>query len=515
MLSSERIDTTKPIVTEENSHLLETAANGDKYGSQQADQDALLGDNMVQMKHSTSRKLPQYIAALAAAGGALAAGTLLGWTNPAQNDVIAGKYGFDVSEDQFSLVGSFVTLGAACVCIPIGILINMIGRKLTMLLLVLPFTLGWCLLIWAQNVSMLYAARFILGVSGGAFCVTAPMYTGEIAEKDIRGTLGSFFQLMITAGILLVYGLGAGLNLFWLSVACGLIPLIFGAIFFFMPETPTYLVGKNKEEQAIKSIQWLRGSNYDYNTEIEELKAVDAKIKEESISVMSALLRPTTLKALFISLGLMFFQQLCGINAVIFYSTDIFRDAQTGIDEQLSTILVGVMQVIATFVSVIVVDKLGRRILLLASGSVMSISTIAMGVYFYMQQKDVESVSSLGWLPVCSLCAFIIMFSIGYGPVPWLMMGELFATDIKGVAGSLAGTTNWVLAFIVTKFFVNLKQAMGNGETFWLFAGITVVGIFFVFFFVPETKGKSLQEIQDILAGRRRNPSNAETNTPM
>lgn len=178
------------------------------------------------------------------------------------------------------------------------------------------------------------------------------------------------------------------------------------------------------------------------------------------------------------------------------------QDANTGIDENLSTIVVGIMQVIATFISVMVVDKLGRRLLLLASSSVMAISTIAMGVYFYLKDADAESVTTLGWLPVSSLCVFIIMFSIGFGPVPWLMMGELFASDIKGVAGSIAGTTNWVLAFIVTKTFVNLKDALGSGQTFWLFAGITVVGFIFVFVFVPETKGKSLNEIQDELSGK-------------
>jgi len=164
------------------------------------------------------------------------------------------------------------------------------------------------------------------------------------------------------------------------------------------------------------------------------------------------------------------------------------------------------MQVVATFVSTLVVDKLGRRILLLASGIAMALSTTAIGVYFYLQKQDKTQVESLGWLPVASLCIFIIMFSMGYGPVPWLMMGELFATDIKGFAGSLAGTSNWLLAFVVTKTFVNLNNSLGIGGTFWLFAGLTVLGVIFVFFAVPETKGKSLTEIQQELAGNRPNP---------
>ncbi|KAH8257447.1 hypothetical protein KR038_010160 [Drosophila bunnanda] len=516
---------------EESSHLLESADNGAKYGSRQAvkivkandngrtsstphDQENLLGNMVHTSTENNSKKLPQYVAALAAAGGAFACGTLLGWTSPAQTEIVDNHSGYDflVSDNQFSWVGSAMTLGAACVCIPIGFLINLIGRKWTMLFLVLPFIVGWAMLIWAANVGMMYASRFILGIAGGAFCVTAPMYTGEIAQKDIRGTLGSFFQLMITIGILFVYAIGAGLDIFWVSVICGILPLVFGVIFFFMPESPTYLVAKDRSEGAIKSIQWLRGKEYDYEPELAELRETDREIRENKVNVWAALNRPVTRKALAISLGLMFFQQVSGINAVIFYSSRIFKEANTGIGPRWATILIGIMQVVATFVSTVVVDKLGRRILLLASGISMAVATTAIGVYFYLQSQDETQVESLGWLPVASLCIFIIMFSMGYGPVPWLMMGELFATDIKGFAGSLAGTSNWLLAFVVTKTFDDLNEGLGIGGTFWLFAGLTVLGVFFVFFAVPETKGKSLNEIQQELGGNRSNSAPSTVN---
>lgn len=173
------------------------------------------------------------------------------------------------------------------------------------------------------------------------------------------------------------------------------------------------------------------------------------------------------------------------------------------------------MQVIATFVSTLVVDKLGRRILLLSSGVVMAICTILMGVYFHLQTNNALIVDNIRWLPIVCLCVFIVMFSMGYGPVPWLMMGEVFAPDVKGVAGSIAGTTNWVLAFIVTKTFVNLKDALGSAATFWLFSAITLIGVAFVYFIVPETKGKSLTEIQRMIEGDKntneRSPSSPST----
>lgn len=165
-------------------------------------------------------------------------GAALGWTSPANPKLQNGtepEYDFIISSDGASWVGSSLNLGAAAVCIPIGILINLIGRKWAMLGLVIPFTIGWALLIWAQNLAMLIVGRVLIGIAGGAFCVAAPLYIGEIATKEIRGTLGSYFQLMITIGILFVYAVGAGVGVFWLSIICGIIPLVFGAVFFFMP----------------------------------------------------------------------------------------------------------------------------------------------------------------------------------------------------------------------------------------------------------------------------------------
>lgn len=463
-----------------------------------------------------------------ATGGALAAGTLLGWTSPTEvlivdstalidgvNVTVTGEYGFNVSDDEWSWIGSSTNLGAAAMCLMIGTIINLIGRKLTMLLLVLPFVAGWALLTWASSVAMLLIGRVLLGIAGGAFCVTAPTYTAEIAQKEIRGTLGTFFQLLLTVGILFVYAVGSGVNVFVLNVICLCVPIVFGCIFIFMPETPLYLVMKNRNDDAIKSLKWLRGSDYDYNAELSELQSEHNDRQNAQGSLMEALLRKASLRAIGISLGLMFFQQLSGINAVIFYTGFIFTAADTGIDATIATIIVGVMQVIATFVASMVIDKLGRRIMLLISVAIMAVCSILLGIFFFLSQRNPADVENLGWLPIVSLSIFIVMFSIGFGPIPWVMIGELFAPDVKGVAASLAGAFNWILAFAITKSFVDLREAIGIGETFWLFAGMSVLGTVFVFFFVPETKGKSLTEIQTMLAGEKavntaENPSNIE-----
>lgn len=380
--------------------------------------------------------------------------------------------------------------------------------------MIVPFTLGWWLVIWATDVTMLYAGRVLLGIAGGAFFVTAPMYIGEISQKDIRGTLGSFFQLMVTTGILFVYSVGYGLSVKTFSIVCATLPIVFGVIFVFMPETPHYWVSKNNTDKAIKSLKWLRGERYNYNDELDELFADHEAQKTNQVSLMQALSTTATKRALFIIFGLMVFLQLSGINAVIFYTGFIFEAADTGIDGAVATIIVGIMQVIATFVASMIIDRLGRRILLLASILIMGICTVFLGIYFYMFDQDKNSVEHLGWLPVVSLCVYIIVFSLGFGPIPWVLLGELFATDVKGFAGSIAGSFSWSLAFVITKSFTNIREAIGLGQTFWVFSVCSAIGTAFVYFCVPETKGKSLIDIQKMLSsGASAANSSPVTNT--
>lgn len=279
----------------------------------------------------------------------MAAGAALAWSSPTQTVLVKddNEYGFPITKDDFSWIGSLVTLGAASVCLIIGTVLQILGRKLTMLLLVIPFTIGWALVTFAANLAMLMAGRFLLGVAGGAFCVAAPTYTGEIAQASIRGTLGSYFQLMMVIGILFVYIIGSYVSVFVLNLISATIPLIFGAIFVFMPESPTYLIATGKKEAAATSLRWLRGSKYDIRPELAELQAQHEEDQKNKISIVAAFGRRATQKALFISLGLMFFQQMSGVNAVIFFTKGIFESTGAGIDPSVATIIVGVMQVIS------------------------------------------------------------------------------------------------------------------------------------------------------------------------
>lgn len=209
-----------------------------------------------------------------------------------------------------------------------------------------------------------------------------------------------------------------------------------------------------------------------------------------------------SLMALICSLGLMFFQQFSGINAVIFYTNQIFQSAGSNIPAVIATIIVGVVQTIATYISSLLIERAGRRILLLQSCIVMGICLIVLGAYFKLQEGG-TNVSAVGWLPLVCLVLFIVSFSLGFGPIPWMMMAELFSVEFRGTASGIAVIMNWCLVFIVTLCFPLMKDAIGIYSCFWFFSGFMVICVFFVFFLIPETKGKTVSQIQTILGGGR------------
>lgn len=269
-----------------------------------------------------SGKWRQIFAGLSAAGGAFALGTTLGWSAPATPRLVDQQQNFAISSSEMGWISSSINIGCAISCLPIGYLMKRFGRKKTMLSLVLPFTIGWGLVTFARNFVTLIAGRFLLGLAGGAFCVSAPQYSAEIAENGIRGIVGSFFQLMLIAGILFVYTVGAFTTVFWMNVFCSLVPLIFGGIFFFMPESPLFLVESSKDQKAMKSLRCLRGKHWDTREEMKELKnqLSDGKDLDSPSNVRSA----ANVRAMVIGMSLILFMQMCGINIVIFYSTVIF-----------------------------------------------------------------------------------------------------------------------------------------------------------------------------------------------
>lgn len=375
-----------------------------------------------------------------------------------------------------------------------------IGRKRTLQLFMIPGILCLVWMAFATDPLQFCVARFIQGMSYGSPYYVLPMYVGEVAEPHNRGTLGCFMSFFVCSGILFAYIVGPYLTVRTFSLVCAIPPCVFLALFsLFVPESPYYLVAKNDKAAAEASLKKLRAKS-DASIQ-KELIEITTNVKE-SFANKAKITDMFRSKGLFrgfvISMGLMFFHQSSGTNILIAYMQPIFSASGTSIPSDLSSILIGVVQIITLGITAVAVYKLGRRTLLLFSifGSFMA--HMALGYFFYLQASGYD-VSGISWLPIASILTFIISFNLGFSPVCWAIMGELFPPNIKVIASIFGCTMNMVTAFSVTTCFPYLNEMLGMAWSFWLFGACCAGGFVFVYFVVPETKGKSLQDIQVML----------------
>ncbi|XP_054258379.1 facilitated trehalose transporter Tret1-2 homolog isoform X3 [Macrosteles quadrilineatus] len=481
---------------------------------------ALLAKESTVLSHS--KKWPQHLAALLASLISMATGAVAGWSSPAI-PYLQGHMGTEVTnpitDEQASWVGSIVTLGCLVGAIPAGTLSHKLGRRGFLLLLAWPLILGWLLIIYGENnVQQIYLGRFINGLSFGAVTVAVPLYNNEIAEDRVRGSVGVYLDLMLCVGILWSYVVGALSSLYWLSFSCCVIPVVFLLTFYWMPESPVHLLAQGKAEDAEMAIRWLRGARphhqYDAGPELTKLQRLvdDAEDREKAQIKISDLatfreklasfsFRSTTTKAVGIAFGLMTFQRLSGVSAVVYYTVDIFRGAGTSIAPTTATIIVGVVSVVASVTSACLVDRLGRRFLLILSDAVMAVSLAVMAVYFAYKESGVD-MRALGWLPVVVICILYGIFRVGLGPIPWFMMAEVLPTEVKSWASSVVVCHTWICTFLVTKLFLVTVDYISFAYTFLIMSAIASIGLIFILLYVPETKNKSSEEIRDVISGK-------------
>ena len=443
----------------------------------------------------------QYFVAFVATFGSFVFGTSGGWPSPVlpqlRNSFTHG--GLDMNEASESWVGGLMPVGALVGGPVAGVLVDLIGRKHTMLVTAVLFSLSYPVLVISPSITLVYCGRASTGVCTGMASLVCPLYVAETARPDVRGYLGSWVQLMVTVGVLASYSLGAIVTWRWLSVICIAFSLIWTCILLLIPETPSYQVTKGFESDAKASLTWLRGAE-DQRDVLEELEDVKESVilASSNKSGFTIIFERTTVIPLMIGLLLMFAQQFSGISVVICYTDEIFADAGSSLPVSAQTIVIGGAQVVATFIGALLMDRLGRRFLLLLSSIVMVVSICMLGTFFFIKHNlnDIELADKLSILPIVALSVYIAAFSIGLGPIPWLMMSELFSPSARGLASSIVVCSNWSLCFITIKFFPGLKLLIGMAITFWALGAILMLSTVLIFLIVPETKGKSLEEIQ-------------------
>lgn len=279
---------------------------------------------------------------------------------------------------------------------------------------------AWLLIAFASNLPMVYLGRSIQGFCVGLTTLTLPIYLGETIQPEVRGSLGLLPTTIGNIGILFCYVLGSYIDWKILAAIGAVLPVPFMLFMWFIPETPRWYISKGKYDEAREALQWLRGKKTDVQEEFHEIET-NCEAQTASKGGVKELFKMAYLRPLLISLGLMFFQQLSGINAVIFYTVSIFEKSGGSVDSNLSSVIIGLANFFATLGSNMVIDRVGRKVLLNLSGFFMAISLGALGVFFLLQHLNYD-VTHLGWLPLATFIVYIIAFSIGYGPIPWLMV---------------------------------------------------------------------------------------------
>ncbi|XVF17905.1 hypothetical protein REPUB_Repub10bG0164900 [Reevesia pubescens] len=378
-----------------------------------------------------------------------------------------------------------------------GQIAEYIGRKGSLMIAAIPNIIGWLAISFAKDSSFLCLGRLLEGFGVGIISYTVPVYIAEIAPQNMRGSLGSVNQLSVTIGIMLAYLLGLFANWRVLAVLGTLPCILLIPGLFFIPESPRWLAKMGLMEDFEASLQVLRGFDTDISVEVNEIKRAVASSSKRTTIRFADLKRKRYWYPLMIGIGLLVLQQLSGINGVLFYSSNIFERAGVS-SSNAATFGLGAIQVVATGVTTWLVDKAGRRLLLMVSSSGMTLSLLLVAVAFYVEAivtEDSDLYSIMGILSLVGLVAFVISFSLGVGAIPWIIMSEILPVNIKGLAGSVATLANWLMSWAIT-MTANLLLTWSGGGTFTLYAIVAAFTIVFVALWVPETKGRSLEEIQ-------------------
>jgi sugar porter (SP) family MFS transporter len=406
-----------------------------------------------------------------------------------------------LSSFQQELVTSLLLVGAVAGALTAGRLADRIGRRITVLITALVFIVGVLLVAFSPTYPVLLIARIIIGLAVGSASTIVPLYIGEVVPARVRGGLVSLNQLAVTAGILVSYLIDYGLSDSgnW-RLMFGLAVIPAAALFvgmLFQKESPHWLIRQGREDEARHVLRRVRDES-DIDAEIREVREVSQR-EGSYRDLISPRVRPLLLVGVLLAV----FQQITGINTVIYYAPTLLQGAGLGNNAALlANVVNGAVNVGMTIVAIWLLDKVGRRPLLLSGTAGMAVGMIIVALSFL---GGSQLHGTLAIVAIIGLLVYTGSFAIGLGPVFWLLIAEIYPLRIRGAAMSVASMANWAANFVVTVSFLTLLSAISGVGVFFLFGFLTLVALAYFWRKVPETKGRSLQEIERELAPDRPN----------
>ncbi|GMY21364.1 sugar transporter ERD6-like 5 isoform X7 [Fagus crenata] len=429
------------------------------------------------------------LSTLVAVSGSFVFGTAVGYSSPAQSGIM-DDLGLSVAE--YSLFGSILTIGAMIGAIVSGKMADYIGRRGTMGFSEIFCLAGWLAIAFSKVAWWLDLGRLLVGCGMGLLSYVVPIYIAEITPKNLRGGFTTVHQLMICCGVSITYLIGA--FVYWRTLALiGIIPCLVQLLgVFFIPESPRWLAKIGRKKECEVALQHLRGQNADISHEAAEIREYTETLQRLSEASVLDLFQRKYAHSLIVGVGLMVLQQFGGVNGIAFYASAIFISA--GFSGSVGTIAMVVVQIPMTALGVILMDKSGRRPLLLVSAAGTCLGCLLAGLSFFLQ--DLQTWTKI--TPILALGGVLVYtgsFSLGMGGIPWVIMSEIFPINMKGSAGSLVTLVSWLGSWIISYAF-NFLMNWSSAGTFFIFSSICGLTVLFVAKLVPETKGRTLEEIQ-------------------
>ncbi|NTS42566.1 sugar porter family MFS transporter [Flavisolibacter sp. BT320] len=418
--------------------------------------------------------------------------------------VVAGAIGF--IQQKYELSAAMTGWAASCALVGCmvgamfaGAVSDKLGRKKVLMMAGVAFAISSLGIMLPLSLSWFIVFRFIGGIGIGIASMLAPMYISEIAPAQIRGRLISIYQLGIVIGILLIYFVNAAIagmydeawnveqGWRWMF-GSGLLPsLVFIGLLLIVPESPRWLAQENRWDEAKDILTKVGGKEQAQ----EELVTIRESLNMQQIS-FSRLIKPGLRTALIIGVVLSILSQVTGINVIMYYAPEIFKATGDGSSSALmQTVLVGGINTLMTVVAIKYVDKWGRKKLLLVGAAGMAVCLALVGFAFYTNNTQ-------GYWVLAGILAYISFFAISLGPLTFVVVAEIFPTHIRGRAMSVAIFFLWLSVYIVSQTFPMLLESIGSAYTFWIYMVMSVIAFIFVWAMVPETKGKTLEEIEQL-----------------
>ncbi|XP_068606379.1 solute carrier family 2, facilitated glucose transporter member 6 [Brachionichthys hirsutus] len=450
-----------------------------------------------------------YLAVFAAILGNFSFGYSLVFTSPVLPKLQSADADprLKMDESQAGWFGSIYALGSAAGGLGAMVLNDKIGRRMSIMMSALPLTIGYMLLGGAINLSMLLAGRFLTGLAGGMTGASIPVYISEISHKKVRGALGSCPQITAVLGTLVLYALALKLPWRWLAIAGEVPAVLMVVLLVFMPSSPRRLLSLGKERKAENALRWLRGKHYDTQVEI---LVIQHSINTQGKFKVSYLATPGFYRPIMISVVMRFLQQMSGITPTLIYLETIFTKSNVSLDAQYDAALVGLVRLISVILSTLLMNKARRKALLYTSSMLMFLSSLALTMNSHTTvcascnpsnvsaSLDYISNSNGGnVIPLISTMVFIFGYSMGWGTITWLLMSEVLPLVARGMASGVCVTVSWLTAFMVTEAFTYLLHKFGLYVPYLWFMVVSVLGLLFNAECIPETRGRSLEEIEN------------------